>query len=135
MVQNIQGLVGSIRSETGIVVISAQITSIASIVGQVISSTEKAIQETGNAELRDQGDPILRRLGGVRQRLLAAGEEGKGVVRREGGGDGGGNGEYRRWAGGLPPLAFEIARETKELVQRVEGIDVGMMGGEEEDFA
>lgn len=46
--------------------------------------------------------------------------------------------EFRRWAGGLPPIAFEIAREVKELVQRVDGIDIRMMGGAvsgDEDFS
>ena len=36
-------------------------------------------------------------------------------------------------------VAFEIARETKELVQRVDGCDVGMMDGgaspADEDFS
>lgn len=35
----------------------------------------------------------------------------------------------------LPPLAFEIARETKELVQRVEMADQGEGDGGQEDYS
>jgi hypothetical protein len=34
--------------------------------------------------------------------------------------------------GKLPPIAFEIARETKELVQRVEQIEFD--GGQDDSF-
>jgi len=133
LVQNIQGLVGSIRSESNFTVLSSQITAIASVVNKIITSTEKAIQETGNADLRDQAVPVVERLEAVQRRLMEAGEEGQDVVSTDPG-DG-----FRRWAGGLPPIAFEIARETKELVQRVDGIDIGLMGSgnvsAEEDFS
>ena len=53
----------------------------------------------------------------------------EGVGRQSGGGAGAGAGrpagqaEVREFVGRLPPLAFEIARETKQLVQRVEELD------------
>lgn len=77
--------------------------------------------------------PVVERLEAVQKRLVEAGEEGQAIVGTDPGDD------FRRWAGGLPPIAFEIARETKELVQRVDGIDVGLMGSgnasAEEDFS
>lgn len=76
--------------------------------------------------------PVIERLDTVERRLVKAGEEG--LVEGKEGGD-----AFRRWAGGLPPIAFEIARETKELVQRVDGVDVGLMGSGgvsgDEDFS
>jgi hypothetical protein len=50
--------------------------------------------------------------------------------------DGRGEMEWRVWTQSLPPIAFEIARETKELVQRVDAIDGGHGGeGGERDFS
>ena len=48
----------------------------------------------------------------------------------------GDEGAWRDVVQRLPPLAFEVARETKELVQTVDGLGEGEMGtgiGEEDD--
>lgn len=124
LVQTIQSLVSAIRSEASLPTLSTQITAIATVVSKITLSTNKTMQETKNAELRTQATPVLKRLEEGRERLLRAGEAGE-----EAGEEG-----LRTWAGGLPPIAFEIARETKELVQRVDGVDVGEGEGEE-DFS
>jgi hypothetical protein len=135
LVQNIQSLVSSIRSEAGITAISTQITAIANVVGSVVSSTETAMSSTGNGELRIQADPILKKLSGCRQRLVAAGEDGQAIA-EEGREDDEGEREWRQWNQSLPPIAFEIARETKELVLRVDTIDgQGRNGGGDDDFS
>jgi hypothetical protein len=121
-VQNIQSLVSSIRSEAGITALSAQITAIADVVGKVVSSTETAMLSTGNGSLSTQGEPILRKLSACRQRLVEAKESGRAIA-DEGGEDEEGDHEWRAWNQSLPPIAFEIARETKELVLRVGAID------------
>jgi hypothetical protein len=135
LVQNIQSLVSSIRSEGGITAISNQITSIATVVGKVVSSTETAMSTTGNGPLRTQAEPILRKLSGCRQRLVEAGEKGRAIAdeARE---DEEGERAWRQWNQSLPPIAFEIARETKELVLRVDIID-GDQGrpGNDDDFS
>ncbi|TVY17357.1 Uncharacterized protein LARI1_G004974 [Lachnellula arida] len=132
LVQNIQSLVSSIRSEAGIGDIATQIMAIADNVGKVVSSTETAMSSTGNAMLRSQGEPILRKLSNCRQRILDAGELGRDIA-DEGRDDEEGEQAWRAWNQSLPPIAFEIARETKELVLKVDTIDGGGRG--DDDFS
>ncbi|KAI1314185.1 hypothetical protein F5Y03DRAFT_380987 [Xylaria venustula] len=106
MVQTIQGLVGSIRSDAPIQQINDEITSIAEVVAKVVAETEAS----GN------GGEMLERLSACRQRLLEAGDHGKNLAAR---GLGDSDREWRMWTQTLPPIAFEIVRETKELVQRI----------------
>lgn len=55
-------------------------------------------------------------------RLLEAGDRGRALA-EEGRDDEEGEKIWRQWNQSLPPIAFEIARETKELVLRVDDID------------
>ncbi|KAF7888438.1 uncharacterized protein EAF02_002979 [Botrytis sinoallii] len=130
LVQNIQSLVSSIRSEGGINAISTQIDAIASVVGEVVASTEEAM--VNNPALRSQCQPVLTKLSGCRERIMAAGEEGREIA-IEGREDDEGDAEWRAWNQSLPPIAFEIARETKELVLRVDVLDGE--GGGDDDFS
>lgn len=75
-----------------------------------------------DGSLRTQAQPILRKLASCRQRLLDAEDRGMDI---EDGGE-----EEREWNQSLPPIAFEIARETKELVQRIDILD-GEQGGDD----
>ncbi|KAK2625580.1 hypothetical protein QTJ16_004892 [Diplocarpon rosae] len=131
LVQNIQSLVSSIRSEAGINAISTQIDAIADVVGTVVSSTENAMTSTGNGELRTQGEPIVRKLASIRKRLIEAGSTGRDIADDRD--DDEGERAWRAWNQSLPPIAFEIARETKELVLRVDVIDGG--GNGDDDFS
>lgn len=88
---------------------------------------------TGNGALRTQAEQILRKLSSCRQRLVEAGEKGRSIA-DEGREDDEGDRIWRQWNQSLPPIAFEIARETKELVLRVDVIDGGQSGGDE-DFS
>ncbi|KAK5630636.1 hypothetical protein RRF57_006351 [Xylaria bambusicola] len=106
MVQTIQGLVGSIRGDAPIQQINGEIASIAEVVARVVAETE-AIGNFGD---------MLERLSACRQRLLEAGDQGKHLAAR---GLGESDREWRMWAQTLPPIAFEIVRETKELIQRI----------------
>ncbi|KAH7391381.1 hypothetical protein BKA64DRAFT_710285 [Cadophora sp. MPI-SDFR-AT-0126] len=134
LVQNIQSLVSSIRSEAGITAISTQINAIADVVGTVVSSTETAMSSTGNGVLRSQGEPIVRKLANIRQRLIDAGQTGRDIA-DEGRDDDEGERAWRAWNQSLPPIAFEIARETKELVLRVDVIDGDRNQGGDDDFS
>ncbi|KAH8165532.1 hypothetical protein CIB48_g2696 [Xylaria polymorpha] len=107
MVQTIQGLVGSIRGDAPIQQINQEITSIAEVVGKVVAETEAS----GNA------GEMVERLSACRQRLLEAGAHGKTLAAR---GLGENDREWRMWTQTLPPIAFELVRETKELVQRID---------------
>ena len=98
------------------------------------------MSSTGNSELRSKGEPIVSNLSLCRGRLLKAGEDGRAIAdaERE---DEEGEREWRVWNQSLPPIAFEIARETKELVGLVDLIDGGGVEeengveGGEEDFS
>jgi len=87
---------------------------------------------TGNQPLRVQADPVLKKLSSCRQRLVEAGEKGKEIA-DEGREDDEGERIWRQWNQSLPPIAFEIARETKELVLRVEVIDGDQGRGQGDD--
>ncbi|KAI1384284.1 uncharacterized protein F4822DRAFT_65317 [Hypoxylon trugodes] len=119
MVQTIQGLVGSIRGDAPIQQINDEITTIADIVGKVVMQTE----DYGN------GGDMTDRLSACRQRLLEAGEQGKDLAAR---GLGENDREWRMWTQTLPPIAFEIVRETKELVQRIDRL---VMSPTADDFS
>ncbi|PTU25029.1 hypothetical protein P175DRAFT_0498134 [Aspergillus ochraceoroseus IBT 24754] len=115
LVQSIQALVASIRSEEGMTTIRTHVSAIASIVTNVSSSTEHSIH-------KPEADPTLRQRAGVtietleyhRSRLVGTAAEGEGVSDPE---------QIRAFTNQLPPIAFEIARELKELVQRLEATD------------
>ncbi|TGJ85268.1 hypothetical protein E0Z10_g3517 [Xylaria hypoxylon] len=119
MVQTIQGLVGSIRGDAPIQQINEEIASIAEVVATVVAETEAS----GNA------GEMLERLSACRQRLLEAGDHGKNLAAR---GLGENDREWRMWTQTLPPIAFEIVRETKELVQRIDRMVSAPAG---EDFS
>ncbi|KAG9247796.1 hypothetical protein BJ878DRAFT_414196 [Calycina marina] len=133
LVQNIQSLVSSIRSDAGITAIMGQINAIASVVGKAVSSTEETMASTGRSST--QADPILKKLSSCRQRLVDAGERGQEIA-AEGLDDAEGEREWKQWTQSLPPIAFEIARETKELVLRVDIME-GEQGGRngDDDFS
>ncbi|KAI1655319.1 hypothetical protein F4813DRAFT_179113 [Daldinia decipiens] len=119
MVQTIQGLVGSIRGDASIQQISEEITSITDVVGKVVAETEAS----GN------GGDMTDRLAACRQRLLEAGDRGKELAAR---GLGENDRDWRMWTQTLPPIAFEIVRETKELVQRIDRL---VMSPTADDFS
>ncbi|ORY70200.1 uncharacterized protein BCR38DRAFT_481346 [Pseudomassariella vexata] len=115
----INGLVASIRGDAPIAEINDEINSIADVVGKVVSETEAS----------GHGDDAVDRLSDCRQRLLEAGEHGQDLASR---GLDTGDREWRMWTQTLPPIAFELARETKELVQKIDRI---AMSGGADDFS
>ncbi|KAI1809778.1 hypothetical protein GGS20DRAFT_257763 [Poronia punctata] len=119
MVQTIQSLVGSIRGDAPMPQISQDIDTIADVVSKVVAETE----ESGQA-----GD-MLDRLSACRHRLLEAGDHGKDLAAR---GLGDNDRDWRMWTQTLPPIAFEIVRVTKDLVQR---IDQMVLPPNAEDFS
>ncbi|KUI58152.1 hypothetical protein VP1G_05479 [Cytospora mali] len=106
LVQTIQNLVGSIRGAADINQIDPLIHSIVDTVGKVISETQAA----GNGDM-------IGRLADSQQRLIEAGERGQDLAADGKGED---DRDWRMWTQTVPPIAFEIARETKELVQRID---------------
>ncbi|KAL4754209.1 hypothetical protein BDW72DRAFT_166962 [Aspergillus terricola var. indicus] len=124
LVQSIQSLVASIRGEESMTTIRTHVSAIASIVTNVSSSTEHLISrpET-NPALRQRAGASIETLEYQRSRLVSAAAEGEGASDA---------GQLRVFTNQLPPIAFEIARETKDLVQRLDSTDHGE--AEDDDF-
>ncbi|KFY13383.1 hypothetical protein V492_03311 [Pseudogymnoascus sp. VKM F-4246] len=129
LVQMIQSLVSSIRSDDGVGAIIAELASIAAVVEKVMQATENSMDGSSDAagQLRKEAAGIVRKLEACRERVLDAGERGAELAREQAT-----EPEWKVWTQGLPPVAFEIARETKELVRVVDGLDEEE---EEEDYA
>ncbi|KAK1757429.1 protein SPA2 [Echria macrotheca] len=120
LVQTIQNLVQLIRNDADIDQVTEEINTIADVVGQVVSETEA---------LGPSGVELVRRLSACRDRLMEAGKRGRDLAAE---GKDTNSREWRMWTQTLPPIAFEIARETKELVQRVDQL---VMNDGDDDFA
>jgi G protein-coupled receptor kinase-interacting protein 1 C term len=108
MVQSIQALVSSIRADDGMPIIRKHINDIATVVGNVVTSTETAMGQAGNSILRDRGESIIRKLSDCRAKLLEINSEGENIKDLA---------VLKDLTNKLPPLAFEIARETKVRFQ------------------
>lgn len=87
---------------------------------------------TTNPSLRSQSQPVIKKLSACRERIITAGDKGREIA-NEGREDDEGDAEWKAWNQSLPPIAFEIARETKELVLRVDVLDGE--GGPDDDFS
>ncbi|KAK4250772.1 hypothetical protein C7999DRAFT_11405 [Corynascus novoguineensis] len=109
LVQTIQNLVQLVRDDADVDQVTEEINVITEVVGQVTAETQSVVG-TGAVEL-------VKRLADCRERLTEAGKRG---VELAAGGSDSRSREWRMWTQTLPPIAFEIAREAKELVQRVD---------------
>ena len=97
---------------------------LANVVGQVVSATENSMREpTASPAFQQKAEPIVRNLAACETRLLDACAESERLEDDQV--------QTKEFTNKLPPLAFEIARETKELVQRIDTIDAA---DEEDDF-
>ena len=123
LVQTIQNLVQLVRNDADIDQVSEEISVIVDVVGQVTAETQRTVGGPAGAEL-------VKLLAGCRERLMEAGSRGLDLA-AQGSGDAKSR-EWRMWTQTLPPIAFEIARETKELVQRVDQL---VMDDGADDFA
>lgn len=108
LVQAVQALVSGIRSNAGPAIVRDYIGDIAGIVENVVSLTTTAIEDARSASLRaalrEKGQPVVDKLSDCRTLLLEASTEGDGI---------GDPTLYKTFTSKLPPMAFEIARETK----------------------
>ncbi|KPM34521.1 hypothetical protein AK830_g12050 [Neonectria ditissima] len=108
LVSEIQSLVGTVRGDASIRQINEEIGSISVVVSNIIAET----QSVGYGEMAN-------RLADCRAQLLEAGDRGEDMANI---GINTNAHEWRMWTQTLPPIAFETARETKELIQRVDRI-------------
>jgi hypothetical protein len=108
-------LVASIRAEDGLTTVHTHVSAISDVVANVVSSTEHLVHErSSDKSLRERADPIVQVLDECRSRLDGTAAEGPGAINK------------------LPPIAFEIARQTKELVHRLDAAANGYEA--DEDF-
>ncbi len=121
LVHSIQTLVGSIRAEANLPQIRTHISTIADVVGEVVTATEGCI--ASSSSLRASVEPIVLNLTNCRSRLISASAESEALSEKM---------QVKGFLSQLPPLAFEIARETKELVQRVEEADQEVGQGQDD---
>jgi len=113
LVHHIQSLVSSIRTIDNPDIVEAKIASIATIITAVVKETQGVIDTSQNPLLAEQAGPVVRNLANCKAKLLAAEDDGKETQNHA---------EWKEHINVLPPIAFEIARETKELVGRVERV-------------
>lgn len=122
MVQSIQSLVASIRAEQGLQTAETHVSAIGDIMTNVLSATENLMHDrNGDVALREQSEPIIQILDDCRSRLMGTVAEGHTTISPD---------QLREVTNQLPPIAFEMARQTKELVQRLESLAYGV----EDDF-
>ena len=102
----------SIRSEGDLTAVRTHVSAISSVVNNVTSSTQHFVHKPETSPLlRDRAAPMLETLEYHRSRLIETAAQGEAPSNAD---------ELRECTNRLPPIAFEIARETKELVQRLE---------------
>ncbi|KAJ5888377.1 hypothetical protein N7495_008418 [Penicillium taxi] len=122
MVQNIQSLVASIRADQSLSIVETHLSAIDNVVAKVVSAIEQLAHErSGDVTLRERCEPIIQTLDECRSRLMNTAAEGHETGSPE---------QLREVINHLPPIAFEIARQTKELVSRLESLALG----EDDDF-
>lgn len=113
IVESIQKLLQSIRADGDMQTLRYHVGDITSVVTRVVSSTETTMTQPGNNKLRERGDWIVANLSACTSKMVALSEEGEPI-------DGPAGKEFK---GRLAALAFDLARETKDLVRTVEEID------------
>ncbi|KAM0556696.1 hypothetical protein ACHAPJ_005754 [Fusarium lateritium] len=105
---DIQKLVNTIRGDAEMRQITGEIGAINAIVSRIISET----QAYGFGEMATQ-------LAHCRARLLESADQGQDMANI---GMDTNSHEWRMWVQTLPPIAFGLARESKELVQQVDDL-------------
>lgn len=110
--RSIQSLVASVRADADLFQVRTHVSTIANVVGQVVTATNNTMSTSSS--LRGRVEPVVHNLTVCKSRLISANAESEALREK---------GRVREFMSRLPPLAFEIARETKDLVQRVEMVD------------
>jgi prephenate dehydrogenase len=123
LVHSITSLVDVIRNAEAMPTIQNHISTIAGTIENVVTSVERTSSEPSSyqAMLVEKSQPVVSILQDCREKLLQASTVGYD-----------GSQPSKEFTQKLPPLAFQVARETKELVSRIMAIEVGRG---EEDFS
>ncbi|KAI5787655.1 hypothetical protein DFH27DRAFT_221162 [Peziza echinospora] len=113
IVESISTLLDAIRKDKAMDILRDEIYEIGSVVGKVVDSTQSSMSVTSNVMLREKGEWIVKKLADCRGKMMDMGDQG---ARLQGG-------ATKEFKGKLAGLAYDMAREIKELVKTVEDID------------
>lgn len=113
IVESIQKLLQSIRADEDIRTLRQHVSDITNVVTKVVDNTELAMAQDGNDKLRERGDWIVANLSECTNKMAATSGEDEPL----------GGPADKEFRGRLAALAFDLARETKNLVRTVEEID------------
>ncbi|CAZ83489.1 unnamed protein product [Tuber melanosporum] len=119
IVESIQLLLTSIRAGDDMQTLRKHVDNITPVVWKVLQSTENSMQEPGNGTLIGREGWIVANLSKCLQSMSEMSNEGEPI-------DGPADKEFR---GRLASLAFDLVRETKELIRTVEDINSQSRGG------
>jgi len=122
LVQSITFLVDSVRKNDVMPNIQSHMTNISTAIDNIVNSVDRTGNELSSyqATLMEKVTPMASNLQDYREQLLQASYSSP---------------EEKDFIQQLPPLAFKIARETKELVSRVMAIEAGPERSGEDDFS
>lgn len=124
LIHPIQSLIASVRAGDETAIIQNHIAAISTVVGNVVASTSESMNKPGaKTSLRARASPVVQNLASCRDRLSKVAAAGVAIPDAS---------NLREVTSKLPPIAFEIAREVKELVQRIESLEFDE--AEEDDF-
>lgn len=116
LVQSIQALVDSIRSSKDAATVKAEMHDMVSIFANVVDETQHTAGSTADRALLDQINPMVQTFAGLNRRLLDCSAEGESIHDAA---------RWKEFTKRIPPMAFEVARETKELVSRLDAFATG----------
>lgn len=121
LVHSIQALVDSIRSNKDVSTVKADMHEMISIFATVVDETQHTSGSSADQALLGQIRPMEQTFAGLNRRLLDSIAEGESIHDA---------GRWKEFTKRIPPMAFEVARETKELVSRLDALALGA----EDDF-
>ena len=127
VVQHVQALVGSVRNEEQMPAIRNHANSILDVVDVILGATENGMEQPSAFQTAFTNQTIVayEKLGQCKMQFETAVQN---SVQHDG------KPSAREFSQSLPPIAFQIAREAKDLVLRAEKV-AGDTHAEREDFS
>ena len=125
MVESISILIETIRGDQPLPVVRDNIHSIVDAVDSILAGAGRGSNEPSSyqGELKLQTSPIQNNLEDCKIRLMRASQDSHALDNQP---------SAKGFAQKIPPLAFQIGKETRELVRRVQNIRAG---GGDDDFS
>lgn len=127
LVQNIQALVSSIRSEDGMPVVRNHLNGILDIIDVLLAAAEGGMEQTTSFQniFTEQVMPAFEALNKSKGQLEQAVHD---STKHDG------KPSAKMFSQSLPPLVFQTARDAKNLTARAESVMIDGQAGAGEDF-